>query len=134
MKSPALPQHLSDPNVFSEGQEPYRAHGLPYPNLESYYLRSNPWKKSLNGQWKFHYVENPATRPLQAYQPEFDDQQWADIAVPGNIELQGFGYPIYVNDRYPFPKNPPYPPSDFNPVGTYRTHFTVPEAWKEKEV
>ena len=56
---------------------------------------------------------------------------WADIRVPGNWELQGFGMPIYSNSRYPFAydaRNPRAQRND-NPVGSYRTRFEVPPDW-----
>jgi len=42
--------------------------------------------------------------------------------------------PIYTNIDYPFPKNPPYIPHEYNPVGSYRTTFTIPENWKDKQI
>ncbi|GAH60260.1 unnamed protein product, partial [marine sediment metagenome] len=55
-------------------------------------------------------------------------------AVPGNWELQGFGIPMYTNTDYLFPANPPHIPHDFNPVGSYRKDFTIPEGWDERQV
>lgn len=89
--------------------------------------------KSLNGDWKFHHVDQPEKRPLNFYQNNFDDSKWKNIKVPGNWELNGFGIPIYTNIVYPFPKNPPFIDHAFNPVGTYRKEFTVPENWDGKE-
>ena len=51
--------------------------------------------------------------------------------------MHGFDIPIYTNIIYPWPqdpKGPPTPPYDFNPVGSYRMHFTVPPAWKGRQV
>ncbi|HET8829112.1 MAG TPA: glycoside hydrolase family 2 TIM barrel-domain containing protein [Pelobium sp.] len=89
--------------------------------------------KSLNGDWKFNHVDQPEQRPLNFYHTNFDDSKWKDIKVPGNWELNGFGIPIYTNIVYPFPKNPPFIDHAFNPVGTYRKDFTVPENWDGKE-
>ena len=95
---------------------------------------ASPWYKSLNGNWKFHHVNNPDERPTVFYENNFDDNQWKEIAVPGNWEVNGFGLPVYTNIIYPFPKNPPLIHHAFAPVGTYRKSFTIPEDWKEKEV
>ncbi len=89
--------------------------------------------KLMNGDWKFNHVDQPERRPLNFYQANFDDTQWKTIKVPGNWELNGFGIPIYTNIVYPFPKNPPFIDHAFNPVGTYRKEFTVPENWEGKE-
>src|SRR5690606_2413791 len=53
---------------------------------------------------------------------------------PSNWELEGHDIPIYTNIIYPFPKNPPYIDGDYNPVGSYRRTFTVPEQWNDKAV
>ncbi len=45
--------------------------------------------------------------------------------MPSNWELQGFGYPIYTNIKYPHEKTPPKIQSHYNPVGSYRTSFKV---------
>lgn len=89
--------------------------------------------KSLNGMWKFRYDEDIPDAPTDFYRTDFDDSHWADITVPSNWEMQGFGAPLYVNITYPWTPNPPY--IDIaNPVGTYRTSFTVPTSWRDKQV
>ena len=60
------------------------------------------WLLSLNGAWKFQLSPNPASRPADFYQPNFNDSSWPTIRVPGSWELQGFGTPIYVNAGYAF--------------------------------
>ena len=89
--------------------------------------------KLLNGIWKFNHVDQPEQRPTNFYQANFDDSKWNEIKVPGNWEVNGFGIPIYTNIIYPFPKKPPFIDHAFNPVGTYRKDFTVPESWDGKE-
>jgi beta-galactosidase len=98
--------------------------------------RSNsPYMKSLNGTWKFKYVRTPAERPADFFAEDFDASGWDDIQVPSNWERQGFGQPIYTNVTYPFDKNPPLIAGrNGNPVGSYRTSFTVPEAWKGRRL
>jgi len=89
--------------------------------------------QSLNGTWKFVYVDKYANRIKDFYQTGIDDSKWNDLSVPSNWELKGFGIPIYTNIIYPFPKNPPFI-GDNNPVGTYRKQFTVPADWDGREV
>ena len=81
-----------------------------------------PWRMSLNGTWAFRYYDTPAQAVL-------DPDHWDSIQVPGNIELQGFGVPVYVNMKNEFPSNPPYAPTDYNPTGVYACDFAVPAAW-----
>ena len=99
----------------------------------------------LNGTWKFNYTDNFSQRPLKDfYNLQFDAQNWSNINVPGNWELQGFGTPIYVNSVYEFTSPghapywdrpaPPLVPEEFNPTGTYRKEFDIPQTWNGKEI
>ena len=94
----------------------------------------SPYYQSLNGTWKFNFVKKPEERPKDFYNSDFDDSNWDTITVPSNWELEGFGTPIYTNIDYPFPKNPPFVDNSYNPVGTYRRTFKIPENWNDKEV
>ncbi|WP_052444383.1 glycoside hydrolase family 2 TIM barrel-domain containing protein [Flammeovirga sp. OC4] len=108
----------------------------------------------LNGQWKFNFVEKEEDRPLDFYQNNYKAKDWAEIPVPSNWELQGYGQPIYTNIIYPFTPNivelakksikqstylgpqPPKPPYIYrdNPVGSYLKEFEVPAEWKDQSV
>ena len=89
---------------------------------------------SLNGDWKFKWVSSPKDRPKTFHHATFNDSDWGTIPVPSNWEVAGFGYPIYLDERYPFSTKWPDAPTDYNPVGTYRTRFTIPVNWKEKTI
>ncbi|RYG20517.1 MAG: DUF4981 domain-containing protein, partial [Chitinophagaceae bacterium] len=89
--------------------------------------------KSLNGSWKFNYVDQHKDRPTNFFSANFNDGGWANLNVPSNWELNGFGIPIYTNIAYPHPTTPPFIGPN-NPVGTYRKTFTVPQNWDNKEV
>ncbi|TDG35350.1 DUF4981 domain-containing protein [Pedobacter changchengzhani] len=90
--------------------------------------------KLLNGNWKFNWSKNPDTRPKDFYKTDFDVKNWKTIKVPGNWQMYGYDYPIYVSEGYPFPKNQPYMPKDFNPVGSYKTTFNVYDNWKDRKL
>ncbi len=94
----------------------------------------SPWIKSLNGPWKFHFSPRPSERPVAFFREDFDVSGWKTLEVPSNWEMNGYGYPIYVNIKYPFEANPPFVPHDDNPVGSYRRTFEVPAAWQGREV
>jgi beta-galactosidase len=112
---------------------------IPYPDermaLENKRVLS-PDFLSLNGYWKFNWAERPDDRPLDFYLPGYDDSNWKQIAVPSNWEFQGYGVPIYVNIPYEWTRNPdpPHIPYDYNPVGSYRQRFNIPENWSGKQV
>lgn len=93
----------------------------------------SPWYKSLNGTWKFRYAPSIEESVKDFYRTDLSDADWDNIQVPSNWELQGFGEPIIRNIQYVFSPNPPYIDVE-NPVGTYRTRFTVPTSWKERVV
>ena len=132
-------EEWDDPSVLHVGTEPPHATMMVYPTPELARKGSrtdSPWFYSLDGVWKFQYSASPAARPAGFERPAFDDTSWADIRVPGNWELQGFGIPIYSNSRYPFAYDPRSPRAqrNDNPVGSYRTTFEVPQGWADRRV
>ena len=104
-------------------------------NLEVYRLNKvqphdrivpdGPWTMSLNGPWAFRIFDTPQ-------QATFTPTRWDSIMVPGNIELQGYGIPVYVNMRNEFRSDPPRAPRDYNPTGVYMRHFTLPAGWRNR--
>ncbi|MEI6788988.1 MAG: glycoside hydrolase family 2 TIM barrel-domain containing protein [bacterium] len=96
--------------------------------------RASPFVKSLNGNWAFHWAPGPNAVPSEFWNPDFDDRVWTRLAVPGNWQLQGnYDAPIYTNIAYPFQPDPPHTP-EHNPTGCYRTSFTMPEAWRGRDI
>lgn len=89
---------------------------------------------SLNGKWKFHFANTPEGTPNNFFTSNFNDQKWSEITVPSNWEMQGFGDPLFRNVAQPFPANPPFVPREYNPTGSYRKTFTLPENWKSKRI
>lgn len=90
--------------------------------------------KLLNGNWKFNWVKSPQDRPIDFYKKDFNDSYWETIPVPANWEVEGYGHPIYLDERYPFTTKWPDAPEDYNPVGTYRQTFDVPEGWLGEQI
>ena len=93
---------------------------------------------TLNGTWKFNWVQNADQRPTDFYKVDFNDKGWDNIQVPGVWELNGYGDPIYVNVGYPwrsqYKNNPPYVPTVNNHVGTYRKEIELPADWKGRQI
>lgn len=126
-----------NPKVFGINKEPAHATLMVFPDRNSALNSSttmSPFYHSLNGDWKFHWVNKPADRPLEFFDPEFDVEHWDEIPVPGNWQMFGYGIPIYLNHPYPFKQNPPYIQHDYNPVGSYRTEFEIPDGWDGRQV
>jgi len=126
-----------NPEVNRIGDEPPHAHFTAYPTREMALEDEpppSPWETSLDGTWKFHWSPSPETRPRDFFQPGFDDSAWDDLPVPSNWQIEGYGFPIYTNIKYPFPKNPPFVPHAENSVGSYRRTFRVPAEWNGRRV
>ena len=101
----------------------------------------SPFYRSLNGEWKYHYSPNFSQRLSGFWETNYNDSNWPKIAVPSNVEMSGYGIPIYVNIRYPWTwhgkePNPPFIPEDEpnNTINSYRRTFTVPSDWSGRHV
>ena len=93
---------------------------------------------SLEGTWKFNWVENADQRPTDFYKVDLDDSNWKAMNLPGIWEMNGFGVPEYVNVgfgwRGHFDEQPPAVPTKDNHVGSYRRIINIPENWDGKQV
>jgi beta-galactosidase len=114
----------------------------PHASFTSYDIRNhalamNPQDsknlKLLNGDWKFKWSKNPATRPKNFFKTDFNSSDWSTTPVPSNWQIQGHGQPLYTNINYPFSiENPPHIDNEDNPVGSYLSSFTVPQDFDGK--
>ncbi|MBP1613448.1 MAG: lacZ 1 [Bacteroidetes bacterium] len=140
-------EQLTDPNLTNINKEAPRSTFTSYTSekdAEVNNRKDGTFRLSLNGKWKFKYAENFADRPTDFMKPEVDVKNWADIKVPGNWERQGFAAPVYVNTSWAFVSpgypphwdapNPPLVPKEWNPTGTYRREFKMPDNWDGKEI
>ncbi|QTN00624.1 DUF4981 domain-containing protein [Sediminibacillus dalangtanensis] len=129
------------PELFQENRLPSTVTTIPH-NNESTAIKGQIDKsrfyKSLNGDWKFHWSENPNQRPTDFYKENFNDTDWDTIPVPSNWQLQGYGDIIYLNQQHPWQGYgkifPPEVPIEHNEVGSYRHQFQVPGNWKKREI
>ena len=144
--SQELPVELQTPEIVSVNRLPMRASAFAFENqsgAEGRQKESSAYYLSLNGSWKFNWVQDPRKRPTDFYKADFNDVSWTDFKVPANWELNGYGLPIYVNQPYEFTGHakrgaqlhPPFDiPVDNNPVGSYRKKFTLPQEWDGRQV
>ncbi len=126
-----------NPEIFGINKEPPHATLMPFPDRDAAVegeRHGSPYHKSLNGEWRFHWVGKPADRPVDFFRSDFDDSGWDFIRVPANWQLEGYGQPIYINHGFPFETNPPHVDHENNPVGSYRTAFSIPREWEEREI
>jgi beta-galactosidase len=141
-----LPFQLQTPEVVSVNRMPMRASAFAFENMllaEKREKEQSAFFLSLNGQWKFNWVQDPRKRPLDFYKTDFNDASWSNFKVPANWEVNGYGLPIYVNQPYEFAGRtktggdlrPPFDiPEDNNPVGSYRKKINIPDNWKGRQV
>lgn len=145
-------EHWENEAIFEENKEKAHASYFPYNNKAElmadteYFL--HPWNttkstlvQSLNGNWKFKWVKQPADSIPGFYQTDFDVSAWENITVPSSWEMQGFGRPFYMNEAMPFENKPPYVKVlssvanwDNNSIGSYRRNFTIPANWSNKQI
>ncbi|MCJ7681465.1 MAG: DUF4981 domain-containing protein, partial [Candidatus Aminicenantes bacterium] len=126
-----------NPEVFQRNREAPHSTLISFSDIES--ARKGDPKASvhrtlLNGGWKFHWVDKPADKPLDFFKPKYDDSAWKLFPVPANWEINGFGVPIYTDEAYPFPADPPRVPHENNPVGSYRHTFDIPAHWAGRRI
>ena len=126
----------NDLDVLQINREAPHATMMVYPDVDaagSCDRSASPWFRSLNGDWQFNWVRSPKDRPVGFYKPQFDAGGWNTIRVPSNWQMEGYGLRIYNNMQYPFKKDPPHAPTEWNPVGSYRREFEVPGNWSGRE-
>ncbi|MBA2939781.1 NPCBM/NEW2 domain-containing protein [Paenibacillus sp. CGMCC 1.16610] len=144
------PEWNNNPDVFQVNREPAHASFIPYGDVPSALQgadmisamteHQSPFYQSLNGLWKFNFSKNPNARPVDFYKDSYDTSSWNEIKVPGEWQLQGYDFPIYTNITYPFWGNgnstnvqPPVAPTEYNPVGSYKRTFTIPDNWSDRQ-
>ena len=131
------PHDWENPAVSELNREVQRAYFIPFATADQA-IQNDIWKSpfilSLNGTWQFHLSHTPYVRPFYFFKDDFDTDDWSTIKVPGNWELQGFDVPIYTNIRYPHAATPPTIQKNYNPVGSYKRNFTIPESWNGQDI
>jgi len=114
---------------------------------------ASPYYVSLDGTWKFLWVNTPLKAIEAMCAKDYNDTSWTDIDVPSSWQVWGLHHnkswdkPLYCNVAYPFSFNETtysvmaerpswftYNSSMPNPVGTYRRTFTIPSDWAGREV
>lgn len=124
-----------NPQLVSQNSLPPHAHFVPYPSEEAAMDKTaSSFIQSLDGIWKFDLATNPSQAPADFFKDSYNTGKWQNIKVPANWQTEGFDKFIFTDVEYPIPPNPPFVPKDYNPVGSYKRNFTVPPAWKGKDI
>ncbi len=120
--------------IFEENKLPPRASFFNFESPDVSEKENSKRFLSLNGNWKFNWVKDPKRRPTTFQNVDYDDSNWTTIPVPSNWEVEGFGHPIYLDERYPFTTKWPDAPTDYNPVGTYRKAINLTKEYLSEDI
>ena len=122
---------LEDPQVFAVNR-------LDAHSDHTWHTPEGSLRQSLDGSWRFAYSPCPAARPADFWRADASLDGFGEIAVPGHIEMQGYGQIQYINTMYPWDGRhflrPPQIPWDDTPVGSYVRTFTLDPALEGKRV
>jgi len=142
-KVAAIPEpsdYIENPRMYEENQLMPHVPFVPYSSVEEALednWNNSPYYMSLDGSWKFHWAHEPASAPANFYKDNFDVSGWDNIPVPSCWQMEGYGKMIYKNvgllNALGF-GGPPNISDDWNPVGSYKRTFTLPENWVGRRV
>lgn len=113
---------IKDPKVYAVNRLAPKASLNYYKNKVDMVQNKSCLKYLLNGEWLFEYAESLETCNEEFYKVEYDCSDWSKITVPGHLQLQGYGKPMYVNQTYPWSASEQIIPGeipDENQIGSY---------------
>lgn len=141
---------LDNPEVFRVNQLDAHSDHCYYKTYEDIEKNENCLTQSLNGQWKFAFSRNVASRPANFYEEGYDTSSFDMIAVPGHIELAGYDQIRYINTMYPWEGREylrgaystesagvgegMFSEAEYNPVGSYIKIFDLNENMYDKRI
>lgn len=128
---------IQNPRIFQINREEPKASLNHYRSISEMEQKKSSLKVSLNGVWKFAYASSLEQCPQDFFQNSYDCSSWDDIQVPGHIQLQGYGKPMYVNQTYPWSASEQIVPGEIpfhNPVGNYIRYVDINQEMLENEI
>lgn len=141
---------LDDPETFRVNQLPAHSDHRFYRGQDDLKKGVSDFTQSLDGDWQFKFAATPMERPVGFYEPDYNRDEFDTIAVPGHIELAGYGKIQYINTTYPWEgkiyRRPAYALSaddkgtgmfsegEDNTVGSYVTHFKLNSTLRGKPI
>lgn len=127
---------LSDPEIFEVNRQPAHADFDFYANDDEYQKQETQLKQNLNGMWRILYAKDLNQNVKGFDFHNLDIHSWDYVKVPGQLELQGFGTPQYVNTQYPWDGKeelrPPQVPAS-NPVANYAKDFEITDVIRKQK-
>ena len=122
-----LRQLLQNPEIFRQNQlAAHSDHESLFPGEDS------PRALCLSGQWRVRVAPRLEER-LEGFEAGRPGSDFVPVRVPGHLNLQGFGVPLYTNTAYPWDGSeqlaPPALPGDI-PVAQYLCTFSLAAGWQ----
>ena len=117
-----------DLSVFKINTEQPHSFFIPYDKA------GDSLTKTLNGTWDFKLYKIDDDIPKEFYKKSYNKSDWDKIPVPSNWQFHTEDFPVYTNIIYPYEINPPFMPSDYNPVALYKRNFNLSKDWENMEV
>lgn len=129
---------LERPEVFEVNRKAAHSDHSFYASEKEAAEKNSSLVLSLNGLWKFAYAVREQDRIHGFEKADFDCSGWAEIPVPGHLEMNGYSVPQYTNVQYPWDGHEKLEygevPKYNNPTGSYVRYFTVPKNFSGKRV
>ena len=141
---------LDEAEVFRVGKLPAHSDHLCFLDEAEAEEGNSSFAESLDGSWQFCYSRAPKLRPADFYREDFQAGSFGTISVPSHIELEGYDHVHYMNKMYPWEsisfRRPAdvledmpqgcgsFVETDYNPVGSYRKTFDLPERMRGKRI
>ena len=121
-----VPRYYEDLKVLHENTMPNRSYYIPASKRMDTLIDNRADSDRfhlLSGTWKFRYYASIYDLKEEFFAEGYDTSSFDTLPVPSNWQMHGYDFHHYINNRYPFPADPPYVPHD-NPCGAYVTNFT----------
>ena len=117
-----------EPETIEVSKEDGHTIAMPFDSVEKALEGESSYKTSLNGTWKFLWLNDIKKDSDEYYEEDFDDSEWDDIEVPSVWQLKGYGAPYYYASTFPraFSRSKSRIPSidrSMQEIGWYRRTF-----------
>lgn len=133
-----VPAYHKDLSALHVGCEPPRAYFIPFESEEKAggARQSSAFFKTLCGDWSFRWLPSFEDVDESFADESFDISGFDKITVPSCWQTytgRGYDAPLYSNERYAFPTDPPHVPEE-NPCGIYVRDFYLDEDFAKRSV
>lgn len=121
---------VKDPKVFQINRLDAKTSLKYYKNHKEMIHNQSSYRILLNGKWFFSCDNSLETCNENFYKEDYDCSSWQLIEVPGHLQLQGYGKPMYVNQTYPWSTKAQIIPGQLpqeNQIGNYVRNIIIDE-------